>query len=135
MTVHLLKLCVGVASVERLEEIQRRRLRASGRLVHVTRQTPRRAAEILDGGSLYWVIGGHIRVRQRITGIETFSDDDGIRRCALHLDPALVRTVPQARRPHQGWRYLNPADAPADLTGGDEGDLEIAAELKELGLW
>lgn len=135
MTVHLLKLCVGVSSVERLVEIQRQRFKATGRLIHVTRQTPRRAEEILDGGSLYWVIGGHIRVRQRITGIETFRDNDGIRRCALKLDPELVRTIPQARRPHQGWRYLNPEDVPADLSVDDEGELEIAAELKELGLW
>ena len=76
---------------------------------------PTRKEEVLDGGSLYWIIRRFIRVRQRIIGLEAVVGDDGIPRCDLILDPELIRTEPQPRRPHQGWRYLNPADAPKDL--------------------
>ena len=71
MTLHLIKLCVGVESIQSLAQWQKRRLtelKKKGRplqLVHVTRQTPKRADELLDGGSLYWVIRGSIAVRQR----------------------------------------------------------------------
>lgn len=146
MTLHLMKLCVGVGSIEELAERQRRVLeRSSGggkadgaRLVHTTRMTPKRRDALLDGGSLYWVIGGVIRVRQRLVDIAPFTDGAGVRRCHLVLDPELVPTRPQRRRPFQGWRYLEPADAPPDLDRGTavSGDLppEMAAELAELGL-
>lgn len=138
MTLHLLKLCVGIDDVDHLATVQRRRLAAGARLCHRTRQTPRRADELVDGGSLYWVIRGFVRVHQRILDIDHDLGDDGIRRCLLVLDPALVRTIQQPRRPHQGWRYLDPADAPVDLpaAGEDGGDLppDMAAELRGLGL-
>jgi len=138
MTLHLLKLCVGIDDVDHLATVQQRRVIAGERLCHRTRQTPRRAAELLDGGALYWVIRGFVRVRQCILDIDQEFGDDGVRRCLLVLDPALVRTVPQPRRPHQGWRYLDPQDAPADLpvAGEEGGELppEMAAELRGLGL-
>jgi hypothetical protein len=83
-------------------------------LMHVTRQTPRRADELLDGGSLYWVIRGSIAVRQRLIDIRPARAQDGIPRCALVYDPELVPTLRRARRPFQGWRYFNPDDAPPD---------------------
>jgi hypothetical protein len=143
MTVHILKLCVGVDAIEELEDFQRRRLatmRKVGdepKLRHVTRHRPRRDAEVLDGGSLYWVIRGFVQVRQRIIGLETVETDNG-RKCGLVLHPELVRTELQPRRPHQGWRYLDPKDAPADLRTQDAADddmpPELQAELRELGL-
>ena len=106
------------------------------RLRHVTRHWPRRAAEILAGGSLYWVIKGAVRVRQPVVAIESAVGDASRKRCALVLDPALIRTEPQPRRPHQGWRYFGSADAPPDLeaAGSTDAAPELAAELRALGL-
>ena len=142
MPLHLLKICVGVDAIEelaawqvqRLKELRRQKKRR--RLYHVTRQTPQRAAEIVDGGSLYWIIRGFVRVRQRIIAIEPVRGEDGVQRCGLALDPTLVRTHLQPRRPHQGWRYLEASDAPADLEGAAATDLPdaLADELRELGL-
>ena len=143
MTLHLLKLAVGVNSVEHLAELQTARLaeaRAAGRpplLVHVTRQTPKETAALLDGGSLYWVIKGTIQARQHLVDIRPFTDGAGIKRCDLVLEPILHPTRPHPRRPFQGWRYLKPEDAPADLTRLDgSGDIPDAMrrELVELCL-
>lgn len=142
MTVHLLKLCVGISEVAELEASVRRRTaeaEARGEVPrhrHITRQTPRRAAEILDGGSLYWVISGFIQVRQRILGLDDHASQDGILRCAIQLEPRLHATQPMPRRPFQGWRYLDPDDAPADAGSAQESDLppELRRELAGLGL-
>lgn len=99
---------------------------------------PKRVDEVLAGGSLYWVIKGSVLVRQRIVEIAEVTDEHGLR-CGLWLDPKLVRTVPQPRRAFQGWRYLETADAPADLDGlkNKGGDLpeKLRAELVSLGAW
>jgi len=136
MTLNLLKLCVGVAEVDELIDWQRRRLKAERKLYHTTRMIPRRREELLDGGSLYWVIKGQVQCRQRLTDIVPFTDDEGIGRCRLMLDREIVLTRSQPRRAFQGWRYLVPADAPADLVAGDVAGLppEMRAELAELGL-
>jgi hypothetical protein len=95
---------------------------------------PRREAEILDG-SLYWVIKGRVLARQRLLGLEPRLGTDGIERCALRLDPEVVRTLPQPRRPFQGWRYLRPEDAPPDLaTIPSTLPPELVAELAEIGV-
>ncbi|HJP22617.1 MAG: DUF1489 family protein [Alphaproteobacteria bacterium] len=143
MALNLLKMCVGIDDVEQLERAHAARLdeaRRQGReprLVHRTRHTPRRAAEILDGGSLYWIIKRFVRVRQPIVAIERVVDGDGVRRCDLVLGHEWVRTEPQPRRPHQGWRYLEAADTPSDLAGDDPAHglpLDLADNLRELGL-
>ncbi len=143
MTVHLIKLCVGTDKVSDLAKWQVGRIAAAteagtdARLKHITRNTPRRAPEITDGGSLYWVIRGVIRVRQRITAIEPYERDDGRRACALILAPELVRTQPRGFRAFQGWRYFPVEDAPADVPEGfaaDDVPTEMAAELRGLGL-
>jgi hypothetical protein len=141
-TVHLLKLCVGADAVEDLVAWQAGRIaeaRAAGqdpRPVHVTRMRPRREAELMDGGSLYWVIKGMVLARQRILALEERVSADGIARCALRLDPEVVRTHPQPRRPFQGWRYLRQEDAPRDLMGREDGDLPpaMAAGLGLVGV-
>ncbi len=137
MTVHLLKVCVGIESIDHLRRAQAHRLERQGALRHLTRHTPRRADEVTDGGSLYWIIRGAVRVRQRITGIEEVRGPDG-KRCALVLDPELVPTEPLPRRPHQGWRYFEADAVPRDLpaAGQGHGDMppEMVAELRELGL-
>ena len=142
MTLHLIKLCVGVESLEDLARWQARRvavLRKKGKveLIHVTRQTPKRAQELLDGGSLYWVIKGQIAARQRFLDIRPARGKDGVPRCALVYDPKLVPTLRRAHRPFQGWRYLDPKAAPADasaLKGGKGLPAPLRAELAELGL-
>ncbi len=144
MPLNILKLCVGSDSIEDLEEWiescldQRRR---NGELLehwHTTRMVPTRGAEIVDGGSLYWVIKGNVQCRQRITEIRPFTDADGIGRCRLMLDRTVVRTEWQPRRAFQGWRYLKQEDAPADLGRGRAGLAEmppqLRSELAELGL-
>ena len=143
---HIVKLCVGAESVEDLETWQRARAAealATGRdprPVHATRMWPQREDEITSsGGSLYWVIKGVILARQRIEEMREVDRGDGVRRCALVLDPEIVRTQPAARRPFQGWRYLPPEAAPADLqgaAGSPAADLppELARALSDLGV-
>jgi hypothetical protein len=136
MAVHLIKLCVGADSIEDLREWQIARRHDWGEVRHVTRMTPKRAAELVDGGSIYWVIKGEIQVRQRLLEIRPFTDDDGIKRCALVLDAELVATECVPRGPFQGWRYFPPNDAPPDLNAATAQDLPPAlrAELRALGL-
>ena len=138
MTVHLLKIAVGVESVDHLAELQAARKKRLGRIVHFTRHYPKRAGELLDGGSMFWIIKGLVRVRQRLIGFEHTKRDNDMPACAIVLDQNLVRTQLQPRRPHQGWRYLEPADAPADAPRGARGDDDLppkmAEELRALGL-
>jgi hypothetical protein len=138
MGLHLIKLCVGVETISELEEWIARRVRKTGRHAHVTRMTPKRAGELLAGGSLYWVIKGQIACRQRLAGIEEFTDEEGIGRCRLVLEPDAIPVSPRPFRPFQGWRYLPAKDAPPDL-GAHGGDLvempeTLRRELVELGL-
>ena len=144
MTVHLIKLAVGVESVDHLAALQSGRLaeaRAQARepvLRHITRSRPQRAGEVVDGGSLYWVIKRIIQVRQRIVDVQSAAKADGRPACALVLDPDLVRIRPRAHRPFQGWRYLRPEDGPPDGHTGSGGvdalPSEMAQELRRLGL-
>lgn len=144
MPLNILKLCVGADSIEDLEAWVASRLderRRQGQPIehwHITRMMPTRGPEIVDGGSLYWVIKGNVQCRQLITEIRPFTDNEGIKRCKLVLDPEIVRTDWQPRRAFQGWRYLKHADAPADLGKGKAGFAEmppkLRLELAELGL-
>jgi hypothetical protein len=142
MTVHLIKLCVGCDSIEDLAEwiewrlTEARKARRKPEHAHVTRMMPKRIGDLLDGGSLYWVIKGYVQVRQRLLGVRPFVDDEGIGRCRLMLEPKLVPTDWRPKRPFQGWRYLEPKDAPPDLRQGraDELPPALKAELRELGL-
>ncbi len=114
---HLMKLAVGITDLPHLVAVQAERGRANPPLRHVTRNHPRRAAEVLDGGSIYWVIAGSMLARQRILDIQA-AEEGGERRTALLLDTTLVPLIGRATRPFQGWRYLDPAAAPADLAAG-----------------
>ncbi len=136
MSLHLIKLSVGTDSIADLGAWQAARRKAWGEVRHVTRMVPKRAGELLDGGSIYWVVKGEIQVRQRLVGIRPFTDDEGIKRCALVLDPDLVATECVPRGPFQGWRYFPAKDAPPDLSAGGAQDLPPALrkELRALGL-
>src|SRR5579859_2890018 len=141
MTLHLIKLCVGAESIESLASWQAKRLKEQKKkgktkreLIHVTRMTPKRADELLDGGSLYWVIKGQIAARQKLVAVKAVIRE-GIPHCALVLDKKIVPVVPRQHRAFQGWRYFEAMDAPSDLKGSKSQLPEkLRAELTELGL-
>ncbi len=129
--VHLVKLCVGIASLDELVAVMAGRAQPA----HVTRMTPKRRGELLDGGSLYWVIAGWIAARQRLLDLAPVVGDDGIGRCRIVLDRQVVPTEWQPRRPFQGWRYLPRAEAPRDLAADAVAlPAKLRAELAALGL-
>ena len=137
--INLIKLSVGTESVEGLEDWQQMRAAANDGLCrHVTRMWPRREPEIMQGGSIYWVIKGIIQARQPILRLDEVIGDDGIRRCAIVMEPGLIRTQHALKRPFQGWRYLAPTDAPADLPEGKTHEepmpAELSAALAEIGV-
>ena len=139
--IHMVKLCVGVSSIEELESYRNERAHwwdaDYGEEVHVhrTRMMPKRAAEMEGKASIYWVIAGVIGVRQPILRLAQFTDAEGKIYCDIIMSPDMVRTVPYPKRPVQGWRYLPPADAPPDLAAnGNEGAEELARDLARLGL-
>jgi hypothetical protein len=136
---HLVKMAVGVADLEQLRQIRAQRLAERGWSAVYTRNHPRRTEEVLNGGSIYWVIRGQIRVRQRVIGFHSERDDNGRGYCLIEVAPLLVPTLPRAFRPFQGWRYLPPTDAPRDAPAGPGGDVSalperMLSELRELGL-
>ena len=148
-TLHLVKLAVGARDVADIREWQASRLAREGRLGHVTRSRPTRAAELLAGGSIYWVVAGSLCVRQRLLAIEpatspvTSQDvtgQDGTAMTRLVLDPKLVAVMPRAMKPFQGWRYLAAEAAPPDVVktrraaGEDRLPEAMARSLRELGL-
>ena len=137
---HLIKLSVGTESVEGLAAWQgsAQARTDDGLPRHVTRMFPKRANDVLDGGSIYWVFQGLIQCRQRVLRLDRVTGADGIERCAMVLDRDLVRVSPAQRRPFQGWRYLAPSDAPPDLPRGrqheDAPPPELAGALAEIGV-
>ena len=139
MALYLIKLSVGTEDLDDLRHWQARGLKQIGRVFHRTRMMPRRRQQLLaGGGSIYWVIKGAIRARQRLTGVEPAVDEEGRPCTLLLLDPELVRTAPRPHRAFQGWRYYAAEDAPLDLqdlpTGVGNMPPELVAELHELGL-
>jgi hypothetical protein len=137
--IHLIKLAVGVASVDAFEaRVEARREAGQGMQVW-TRSFPKRAPDVLDSGSLYWVVAGLVAVRQRVLAIEQDRYDDGSQCCRIEVEPVLVRVAPIRMRPFQGWRYLDPVKAPPDLQEATASGLEalppdVFRELRELCL-
>ncbi len=144
MTLHLVKLCVGCESVEDLagwiaeRRADRLRRGIAPERIHRTRQSPKRSAELLDGGSLYWVIKGEIKVRETILDLRAVTDEQGIGHCDIVLSSELVPVAPRRLRPFQGWRYLAAHEAPRDIASFGSGmrtlPPDLARELSELGL-
>jgi hypothetical protein len=139
-TVNMVKLCVGADEVQDLIDWQAERRRKNGGAnpFHVTRMFPKRAEELLNGGSLYWVFKGVLAARQRILALEEVRGQDGILRCKIVFDPEVIRTEPVPRRPFQGWRYLTPGETPRDLPRGRAAEPglppSLSAALAELGV-
>ena len=144
MALNLIKLCVGADSDRDLEDWIKEKLRDNRKRrekpehIHRTRMVPKRADELKDGGSLYWVIRGEIMCRQRIRDIRPFRDKDGVGRCGVVLEPKVVLVEPRPFRAFQGWRYLDAKDAPRDLDKAAPGAAampeKLRRELRELGL-
>jgi hypothetical protein len=143
MSLHLLKLCVGVDSIADLEgwieenRAHHQRLGRPYEQTHTTRMMPKRRDELLAGGSLYWVIRGQIACRQNLLSVTAFTDAGGIGRCRLSLDQSIVPVEPRPYRPFQGWRYLAVKDAPRDIdtrTGIATMPEDMRRELAEMGL-
>lgn len=144
MSLNLIKLCVGCDSVAELSTWIKQRLKQKKARkekpehIHTTRMMPKRVDELLDGGSLYWVIRGQIMCRQDLVAIRPFVDKDGVGRCRLVLRPKVVPVEPRPFRAFQGWRYLASKDAPRDLDRAAPGARnmpeQMRRELRELGL-
>ncbi|MGY3581500.1 hypothetical protein ACVIGB_000429 [Bradyrhizobium sp. USDA 4341] len=141
MALHIVKLCYGWDSVDALEaRISERaaHARSAGAVEEMgvqTRMEPKRASELLAGGSLYWIIKSQIVARQELLDIRPHLDGAGVKRCFIVVKPTLVRTTPRPRKPFQGWRYLEAADAPPDLSSADAEMPEgMRKELASLGL-
>jgi len=130
-TVHLLKLSVGTEDVAGLAawQAQKRAQTDDGLPRHITRMWPKRAADILDGGSIFWVIKGVILCRQPVLRLDEYHSADGIRRCAIVCKPGLIRVEATPKRPFQGWRYLPVDDAPRDLPQGQQDEEPLPPAL------
>lgn len=142
--IHLQKLSVGSVSIESLAEWQKSvaaRRAAEGLPAfadHITRMTPKRSEDLLGGGSIYWVIKGVIQCRNAIVDVQATLTNDGRKACRIVLAPELIPVMPTPKRAFQGWRYLKPEDAPADLASlGDVADLpaSLRRKLVEIGAW
>jgi len=144
MPLHLIKLCVGCDSVADLEDWIAQKLKEKKKRgqkpehIHTTRMMPKRADELTDGGSLYWVVRGQIMCRERILDIRQTTGKDGIKRCQVVLDGKVVLVEPRPRSAFQGWRYLEAKEAPRDLSRAAPGAAkmpeQMRRELRELGL-
>lgn len=145
MPLHLIKLAVGCDSVKELKGWVAERMQTAKKKglplhhIHVTRMVPKRDAEILAGGSLYWVIKGEIAAREKIIGIEPFRDKDGIGRCRIVMQPKVIPVSLRPMRPFQGWRYLTEDSVPPDLGKSAAGTIAampepMRRELRDLGL-
>ena len=143
MTIHLLRMAARVESVAKLKQLQAERLVQSAienksELFTYTRNIPKRIDELIDDGSIYWVIKKYIKVRQRILGIERHTNEEGRAYCAIQIDPELKQVVARRQKAFQGWRYLKPEDIPVDLhlSQSKLANLPsaLADALRELGL-
>ena len=145
LSVNIVKLAVGIQSVEELELIQRRFLSqpgvdANSGFYHSTKLMPKKHEAIVKSGSLYWVIKGVICARQKILSITKQEDPDGIKRCKIFLDNSIIKTAPVRKKPFQGWRYLKKNRTPADITDpvtttfDDDIPLKVQQQLLEVGL-
>ena len=137
MPLHLIKLSVGSESVETLADWQSRLIATQDALgqppypFHDTRMSPKRADEVLAGGSIYWVIRRKIRCRQKIRALESHVDEEGKSYCRIVLEPEIIRTELRTKRPFQGWRYLKSDDAPPDIGGGRPSSATTPEQLEQ----
>ncbi len=141
MPLHLTKCAVGCDSLEALRSGEKRWImtREDGKRAyrHRTRYLPKRALEIEDGGSLYWIIKSQLVARQAVLGFEMMTEG-AASFTLIHLNPDIIPLLPLPRKFHQGWRYMEAEDAPADLADSGKGaeamPPALLQELRALGL-
>ena len=134
MTIHLKKLAVGISSIEELFERQKDIASRYGEIIHITRNRPQRALNLLDGGSIYWVIKRQVKVRQRILAVKELISNDGKKSAGIVLENKLVKVRPTPMKPFQGWRYYKIEEIPPDIKDDDFSD-DFNYELSKLGLY
>jgi len=138
LTLNIKKLCVGAQSQNDLYLRQEYIRKKYKKTIHITRMYPKRFRELINGGSIYWVIKGKLCIRQKILNIERFTDINNIKRCKFELDDDLFLTIPFKERPFQGWRYLEKKDSPKDIKKFNiknfDDESKIVSELHDLGL-
>ena len=134
MTIHLKKLAVGISSIEELFERQKDIASRYGEIIHITRNRPQRALNLLDGGSIYWVIKRQVKVRQRILAVKELISNDGKKSAGIVLENKLVKVRPTPMKPFQGWRYYNVEEIPPDIDDDVFSD-DFNNELSKLGLY
>ncbi|PZQ65705.1 MAG: DUF1489 domain-containing protein [Phenylobacterium zucineum] len=136
MPLHMIKLVVGAATIEDLLDWRAAHAAPGEPWVLRTRMTPKRAPEMIDGGSVYRVFKGVILCRQKILDVNTVGEGVNAR-CEVTLDETIVRVAPTPRRAFQGWRYLEAKDAPPDLDDTVSGEIpeDLARQLREAGAW
>ena len=141
MIYHLKKLAVGIDSVENLKIRQKIIFDEYNKIIHLTRNTPKKKDDLIAKGSMYWVIKRRVLVRQKIVNINLVIRNDGRKGCEIELDRELIKVIPTPMRPFQGWRYYNSEEVPSDLSlniNNDNGEAltdELNAELIKLGLY
>lgn len=109
---HLTKVAFSCASVETLQRrIAKRAVDAEVRIA--TRFRPKRADELI-GGSLHWIVKHRLVARQRILRFDDRRDG----RIDIVCSAELETIAPVPKRAHQGWRYLEEGDAPANVGDG-----------------
>lgn len=137
MALHMLKLAAGISDLAELKEMQKERRKERGIYAFYTRNMPKREEEILDGGSIYWVVKGQIQARQRIKGFKPIINRRGRPAVLVTFEAKLTPTHWRPHRPFRGWRYMTPSEAPKDLPKGTKIKglpSKMEAELRELGL-
>ena len=132
MTVHLKKLAVGISSIENLKDRQSFIFDTYGEIINFTRNKPKRVDELIEGGSLYWIINRKVFVRQKILEIKSFIMEDGKKSAGIVLQNRLIRVRPVSMKPFQGWRYYQKSDVPPDIDDDNFSD-ENNVELSKLG--
>ena len=132
MTVHLKKLAVGISSIENLKDRQSFIFDTYGEIINFTRNKPKRVDELIEGGSLYWIINRKVFVRQKILEIKSFVLEDGKKSAGIVLQNKLIRVRPVSMKPFQGWRYYQESDVPPDIDDDNFSD-ENNVELSKLG--
>ena len=134
MTIHLKKLAVGISSIEELFERQKDIASRYGEIVHITRNRPQRALDLIDGGSMYWVIKRQVKVRQRIIEVKELITHEGKKSAGIILENKLVKVRPTPMKPFQGWRYYQIEEIPPDIEDDVFSD-DFNNELSKLGLY
>jgi hypothetical protein len=128
---HLTKVAVGCRTIDALQKRVAARSSA-GEVRVVTRMRPRRSDELI-GGSMYWIVKHRLVGRQEILRLEDRKDG----RIDIVVSAELELIAPFPKRAHQGWRYLEAANAPGE--DGDDGGLSglpplLYARLSALAL-